>query len=269
MTVRVITDTGASLPPDVAATAGVRLVPLTVTVGGRSYRETEVDLQALGDARATTSGPLPAEFVTALDGATDGAVIVTLAAALSSTHGAARAAASLADVPLVVVDSNSAAGAQALVALAAADAANAGCDLDTVAAAARSAANNAQLAGFLANLDGLARSGRAPGLAAYAVRATGTQFMFRLRNGKIRPVRPAINRDAALDRLAVMCAQSRASTDAVTDVVLLGKTAGLDERLAAAALTIGRHIVGRFGAAVTLYTGEDVTGLAWRHRTPE
>lgn len=269
MTIRVITDTGASLPPDVAAKASVRLVPLTITAGGRSYRETEVDLRTLGDARATTSGPLPAEFVTALDGASDGAVIVTLATALSSTYGAARAAASLADVPVLIVDSNSAAGAQALVALAAADAANARGDLDAVAAAARSAAGAARLAGFLANLDGLARSGRMPGLAAHAVRATGTQFMFRLHNAKIRPARPAANREAALDRLVTMCAGSRGSVDAVTDVVLLGKTDGLDERLTAAALTIGRRIVGKFGAAITLYTGEDVTGLAWRHRPPE
>src|ERR671910_3481277 len=114
MSVVVVTDTTASVDPGLATEWGIRLVPLTVTVAGRSYRDDEIDLSTLAGARATTAGPPPGDFLAALQDAPAGAVVVTVAGSLSSTNAAARVAASLTDVPVDVVDSTTAAGGRAL-----------------------------------------------------------------------------------------------------------------------------------------------------------
>lgn len=142
MTVAVITDTAASISRRLADEWNVRLVPLAVMVAGRTYRDTEVDLASLPAARITTSGPPPGEFLAALADARDGAVIVTVAASLSSGHASARAATTAMDVPVEIVDSGTAAGAQALVVLAAAERANRGAGVAEVAEAARAAAGD-------------------------------------------------------------------------------------------------------------------------------
>lgn len=269
MTVRVVTDTTASLTPELAAEWDVRLVPLTVVVGGRSYRDTEVDPAQLPPGRATTAGPAPGDFVAALQDAPDGAVVVTVAASLSSTNAAARMAAEVTDAPVEVVDSTSAAGAQALVVLAAADRAAEGAAVRAVADAARAAVHDVRLVGCLDNLDGLARSGRVPGPAAHAVRRTGMRFMFRLRRGRIQPSKPAASEAAAMNRMVRACVRSK-SPGLVADLVLLGETTALAARVDRAVsdgrLAVGRRFGGTFGTAITVYTGPHVTGLAWRWR---
>jgi DegV family protein with EDD domain len=269
LTVLVLTDTAASLAPADAAAHGVRLVPLTVIVAGQAYRDTELDLAALPSGRPTTSGPPPGEFLAALGDSRGGAVIVTVAATLSSTNASARAAAALTSVPIEVVDSRSAAGGQALVALAAAECARAGGQVADVAAAARAATAEVHLVGCLPSLDGLARTGRVPGLAAAAARGTGLQFMFTLRRGGIRPMRPAASPAAAAERMVELCASTR-SPGQVVELIALGNADELQRRLDALAdegrLPIGHMLTASFGTAITLYTGPQVTGLAWRWR---
>ena len=125
--------------------------------------------------------------------------------------------------------------------------------------------------GCLDSLDGLARSGRVPGIAALAARKAGLQFIFSLQDGSIRPMMPAASRAAAFDRMAEMCVSSK-RPGLVADVVVLGQACELEERLERAndsnRLTIGRLFVGTFGSAITLCTGPDVAGLAWRWRWP-
>ncbi|HEX6235489.1 MAG TPA: DegV family protein [Jiangellaceae bacterium] len=269
MTVAVLTDTAASIGRHLADEWDVRLVPLTIAVAGRTYRDTEIDPCSLPTGRITTSGPPPGEFLAALADARDGAVIVTVAASLSSTNASARASTTVIDVPVEIVDSGTAAGAQALVVLAAAEQAAHGGSIDEVAQAARAAAGEVQLVGCLADLEGLVRSGRVPGLAATAARKTGMQFMFRLRGGTIRPIKPAISRSAAVERMANLCMMS-ARAGSVADIVTLGDDADLRSRLTHAQntgrLAVRRLYAGTFGTAITVYTGPHVTGLAWRWR---
>lgn len=270
MTVLVITDTAAAISPALAAEWGVRLVPLTVVVAGHIYRDTQIDPQNLPAGKVTTAGPPPGDFLAAIDDARDGVVIVTVAATLSSSNASARAAASMTDVPIEIVDSATAAGAQALVVRAAADRAAAGEDAHSVADEARAAAGEVRLVGCLANLDGLVRSGRVPGLAAAAARKAGMQFMFRLQQGSIRPIKPVASRESAFDRMVDVCVSSGRPGETV-DLVTLGDEAGLSRRLRQARdsgrLVIGREFVGTFGAAITAYTGPHVTGLAWQWRS--
>src|SRR4051812_30079271 len=98
--VAVVTDSTAYLPDGLAAERGIVVVPLQVTMGGRSALE-GVDLTpaefatwiAGAGRRATTSQPAPAAFAAAYEacGATE-VVAVHLSGALSGTVGAADAA---------------------------------------------------------------------------------------------------------------------------------------------------------------------------------
>src|SRR5437763_92433 len=100
MTVAVITDSAASLPPALAAEAGVTVVPMWVTIGGVPHRDGDLSLEevmARADDGVSTSGPTPGEIAEALERITgdDGALVLTIAHSMSSTFDAARTAVGL------------------------------------------------------------------------------------------------------------------------------------------------------------------------------
>src|SRR5438067_1822650 len=128
MTVAVVTDSAASLSPELAAEAGVTVVPMWVTIGGTPHRDGALSLEevmARVDEGVSTSGPTPGEIAGVLEQVTgeDGALVLTIAHSMSSTFDAARAAAGLVGGRSRVLDTATAAGAQGLVVLEAARAA--------------------------------------------------------------------------------------------------------------------------------------------------
>jgi DegV family protein with EDD domain len=201
-------------------------------------------------------------------GCREGAVVVTVSAKLSSTHQTAVLAARVPDVPVRVVDSETAAGAQALVAFAAARTATAGGDLDAVETAAQRAVPEVRLAGCVGSLDRLVRSGRVPGLAAYAGQLLGAKPLFALQRGRVRPLRPAFSRAAALDRILSMWRAARAP-GTTGEAILLhsGRPDRLDQLAAGvAAQRPELMMTSMFGCVLAAHAGLDVLGLAWRWR---
>jgi DegV family protein with EDD domain len=72
MTVKVITDSTADLPADLARSLGITIVPVYVNLCGRSYRDgVDITLDEIyrkmveNDTPMTTSQPSPAEFAEA------------------------------------------------------------------------------------------------------------------------------------------------------------------------------------------------------------
>jgi len=138
MTVAIVTDSAAAVPARLAAECGITVVPMWLVSDGEAVREGERTLgELLGDARITTSAPTPGEFEDAIRsalerGASD-VLVLTIASAMSASHDAAAVAVRDVGRHARVVDTMTAAGAQALVVLAAARAANTGLSLDDVA----------------------------------------------------------------------------------------------------------------------------------------
>lgn len=289
MTVAVLTDTTSALPEREARAWGITLVPLTVSVGDRTYRDGEIAPELLlADHGAVlhTAGPSPGEFVRQLGpaggaaavagAAAQGALIITVAESLSSTYASARLAAASSGVPVEIVDSGTAAGGQALVAIAAAERARAGAGLAEVTKAAREAAARVRLVGCMRSLDRLVASGRIPEMVGAATRRLGLWPMFELSGGRIRPVRPARSASTAIERLADACARSASDwpdsggVDGVADVVVLDS--GLPDaatRLLARVrerVRTGYELRTPFGSAMTVHTGTGVLGLAWLWR---
>lgn len=276
MTVAVVTDSAAMIPAELAEQWDITVVPLMISVGGESFEDgqlSEDDLLARLDEGVTTSGPAPGAFMTAIERAVaagdqvDGVVVVTVAQALSGTYGAARLAGQSASVPVEVVDSETAAGAEALVVLAAAACARSGGTLAEVVAEAGVAVEEVHLVGSLNSLERLVASGRVPGIAGKAGQVLGVNPLFELRRGKVRPLRPAFSRDAALERILGLWRADQ-TPGTTTHVVALHALAREDAKRLLEALRDETepetHFLGAFGPAMVAHAGPGVVGLAWR-----
>jgi DegV family protein with EDD domain len=167
MPVVVVTDSSSRLTSDDLKQWNIRQVPLHVLVDGIDLRDSvddvPYDIHEL--ARVTTAGATPAELAEIYNQALqdsngDGVVAVHISAALSSTFSSAVAAAREFGPGVRVVNSRSAAMGVGFVALAAAESAVSGDDLNTVEAAARSAVQRSHAFIVVHRLDNLRRSGR-------------------------------------------------------------------------------------------------------------
>lgn len=277
MTVAVVTDSAAALPPDVAADHRVTVVPLQLTVGGTAHRDGELGLEHVLerlDEGVSTSGPPPADFARAIEerlsGGAGSVLVLTIAASMSSTHGAARLACEQVDEGggvVRVLDTATASGAQALVVLAAARRAREGASLDEVEDAARRVAGRVRLIATVPNLDRLVRSGRVPAIAGWAGRSLGVQPLFEFRRGKVKRLRPAFSRDAALDRIVTACRGSRRDGRSLHAVALHAQDPESAERLLAEATAgepgVAMSLVTSFSPVMIVHTGPGLAGLAW------
>jgi len=271
VSVAVIVDSAAALPEDVASQHGIAVVPINLTVGNSTYRDGELDLDELLerlDEGVTTSGPTPGEFAKAMEVAlvgSDSVVVLTVSASISSTYQAACMAADMVHGDIRVVDTRTAAGAEALVAVAAARRALEGASLDEVEAAARSVSDAVRLVATVDRLDRLVQSGRVPSIAGWAGRQLGVNPLFEFREGTVNRLRPALSRDAALNRISSACRTSRPPGEARLHAAALhAKAPDAAQQLLDAVLEEGAEsFVGPFSPAMVAHTGAGLAGLAW------
>jgi DegV family protein with EDD domain len=270
VSVAVITDSAAALPPELAARHGITVVPMWLTVRGEPELEGKRALEELvAEPDVTTSAPTPGEWEGAVKDALrthDGALVLTIAGSMSAAHQSAVVAAAAVDGPVRVVDTATAGGAEALVVLAAADAARRGAPIDEIEAAARVVIERVRLVATLPSLDHLVRSGRVPGIAGWAGRRLGINPLFEFRGGKVRRLRPALSAEAALDRIVSLVQRSRvegARLHVVALHALAPDTAtALLEQVSDRAQP-ATSFTAEFGPVMVVHTGAGLAGLAW------
>jgi fatty acid kinase fatty acid binding subunit len=211
MSVVVVTDASSRLPADLLEKWAIRVVPLHILLDGADLRDGVDDIpDDIHKRHATTAAATPAELADAYqqalaDSGGNGVVAVHISSALSGTYGAAQRTAADLDPNVRVIDSRSAAMGTGFVALAAARAAAAGGDLDTVADAARSAVSRCHAFMVVHRLDNLRRSGRIGGAKAWLGTALALKPLLRIDDGKlvlaqrVRTVRHATT--AMIDRV--------------------------------------------------------------------
>jgi DegV family protein with EDD domain len=273
MTVCVVTDGAAALPDDMVRELGITVVPMWVTLDGVSEHADRVDLDTMFVHRAiSTSGPTPGEFQEAIGaaGPSSEVCVLTISATMSSTYEAARVGATGSgrnDATVRVVDTRTAAGAQALVVIAAARAAAAGASLDEVVAVAERAMGEVRLVASVPDLTALVRSGRVPGIAGWAGRRLGLVPLFEFRDGGAHPMRPSRGLDNALERIVARCRrQQRADARLhVAALHALAPDAAEDMlRRVHKELEVETEFIASFGAVMLAHTGPGLVGLAWR-----
>ena len=280
MSVSVVTDSAASLPLTASERLAIGVVPMTLVLGGLVYSDGDLAPEELVARAAhesvSTSSPTAGAFLKAVASATEHeeaggqVLILTVSSAMSSTYEVARMAAGYVDDAEVrVIDTGTAAGAQGLVVMAAAELAASGVALDEVALRAERVASRVRLMASLSDLDYLARSGRVPGAAAWAGRSLGMRAMFEFVTGGVRPRLPARGERAALERMVGAMVQSRpgARSGAVLRAaVLKAQAADSAQRLRAlvvAAQPDAEIFEAPFSSVMIAHTGPGLVGLAW------
>ncbi|MGY1642050.1 DegV family protein [Geodermatophilus sp. SYSU D00703] len=213
MSVAVVTDSTAYLPPRLVEQYSVEVVPLYVVLAGHSGREgAEIGpadvARALGVRGQTvsTSRPTPGDFVSAyrrrLAEGAERIVSVHLSAELSGTVDAARlAAAQVGEHIVTVVDSRSAAMGSGFAVVAAARAAAAGEDAATVAAAARETATATRTLFVVDTLEHLRRGGRIGAAASMIGTALAVKPVLHVAEGRVVPLEKVRTTARALSRL--------------------------------------------------------------------
>jgi DegV family protein with EDD domain len=170
-----------------------------------------------------------------------------------------------------VVDTETAAGAQALVVLAAAECADRGGDLDEVERAARHVIDRVKLIATVDSLDQLVASGRVPDLAGRAGRMLGLHPLFEFGRGRVHGLRPALSREAAVDRIVGLWHRTIVPGGRLHVAALHADDRGRAEQLLAAVRAEVEPVtafVAEFSAVMISHTGPDLAGLAWWWEDP-
>ncbi len=192
----VVTDSTASLPPEVALERGIVVVPLQVVIGATVYDEgaegatPELVAQALKDFRpVSTSRPAPAALLEVYEkAASDGAdqvLSIHLSGDMSGTHESALLASRDASVPVTVVDSRQVGVATGYAALSASDVLDAGGSVAEAAEAARERADLATALFYVDTLEYLRRGGRIGAAAALLGGALAVKPLLRIEDGRV------------------------------------------------------------------------------------
>lgn len=179
MSVTIVTDSAADLPPDLAKELGIIVVPLTIRFGDTELVD-GVDLSpkefwercAASPGLPETAAPSPGAYREAFERAGEaggGAVVcLTLSGALSGTIEAARAgaAALTTDLPVRFVDSRSITLGEGLIAVAGARMAREGKEVDEITGALTDQASRTKVYGAIDTLENLRKGGRIGAAAA-------------------------------------------------------------------------------------------------------
>lgn len=178
MAVRVVTDSSACLPEDVAEKFGITVVDLHVVQTG-------------GDR--STSGLNPLELVACYArqlerGGDDGVVALHISKELSATWSNAVTAAGVFEGGVRVVDTNSVGMSLGKAAIAAAERALAGDDLDTCAEVAVAVLDRSETWLYVHRIDELRKSGRVSATTALVSTALATKPIMHLNDGRLEVV---------------------------------------------------------------------------------
>ena len=199
MTVRVVCDSTADLDDAFRDAHRIQVVPLQVIIGDESYRDgvdiTPADLYGRmrrDGVSARTSQPTPAEFESvfrAITDAGDAVVCTTISSGLSGTYGSAtQAAEALAGRPIRVIDTRSVSVGHYAAVTEAVRVAEAGGDLDAVAAAVARLLPQIRLLFTVETLEYLRRGGRIGGARALLGSMLDVKPILAMEDGSIEPV---------------------------------------------------------------------------------
>lgn len=277
--VALVTDSTASLPPEVAAKRGITVVPLQVVVGGHAFQEgvheeatPALVAKALRErVQVSTSRPAPAVLLEAYRrAAAEGAeavVSVHLSADMSATFESAALAAAQSPIPVEVVDSRQVGIGTGLAVLTAADMLEAGHTAAEAAAAARARAEAETSLFYVDTLEYLRRGGRVRTSSALLGSALAIKPLLQMVDGRIETVEKVRTSARALHRLAELAAAAAQEHPVEVAVAHLDnelRADALAEELGArlAANLEGRPIhVGEVGAVIGAHTGPGLVAV--------
>jgi DegV family protein with EDD domain len=206
MTVKIVTDSVADLPAEVARELGITVISLNVRFGTEVYRD-GIDLTAeefydklkYSGVLPVTSVPSPGTFAEAYDEI----LAIMLTAKLSGTYEVALQSIGLMKKKcrVEVIDSQLAVMAQGFVVIKAAKVAQAGANLDEVVEMARKTIPRADLLATFDTLEYLRRGGRIGHAQAFLGSMLKVNPLITLKDGVVEPAGRTRSRAQAIERL--------------------------------------------------------------------
>ncbi len=280
MSVAIITDSTACLPPDLAERYGIGIVPLHLIFGGRTFVDSMTadthgfyELLRTSPGRPTTAAPSPGMFLRAIGEAArtaDSVLCVTVSKQFSAMYDSARQAIELAraespGLDVRIVDSRNAAMAQGFVVLEAARAAQAGAGIDAVVARVEEMATRVTLLAMLDTLTYLARGGRVPRVAAWAAGMIQVKPIVRFTASDIRLLARTRTRRRALTRMVDILSELTAGRPVHLAVHHANAPADAERLLAEARrrVEVAEAFVSEFTQVMGVHTGPGLAGFAF------
>ena len=278
--VAVVVDSAASLPEEVADDPLLYVAPLQLIIEGRTYLDgrdiTPTQfyrrLRAMKDP-PTTAAPSPEMYLDGFRAAaahTTSVLCLTVSPRFSSSFDSAMTASrtfrgEAPSVEIKLLDSQSAAGGEGLVAMEALRAARRGAGLSEVADAAARTAPRVSLLAFLDTLYYVWKGGRVARLAYTGASLLGIKPMLETSQGEVRNVaRPRTRRRATRKLLEVM--RKRVGESPVHANVMHGDCAGDAEdlrRAVEAEFDCEELLVTEFSPVMGAHTGPGTLGVAF------
>lgn len=277
MTVRIVTDSACDLPQSLADELGIEIVPLSIRFGSEEFIDRR-DLtteefwrrSAASPVLPETAAPPPGLFeetyrALIADGAT-GIVVINLSGGLSATiQSAELAARAVADeIPITVVDSQSATVGLGTIVVAAARAAREGMSFDDVTALAADLAARTKVWGALDTLDNLKKGGRIGGAKAMLASVLSIKPIIQVRNGKVEEGGKQRTRSKALAFLV----EKLQSYGEVDNLAILQADCSDVQQFVEMLRPhyAGEILIGDIGPVVGSHTGRGTIGLAFQVR---
>lgn len=223
MTIRIVTDSTASIPPETAQALSITIVPLLFSFSDEEYLDSvELDNTSFYYKLKTskvfphTSQPPPSAFqqvyLRLIEEGADAIFSIHLSSKLSGTYQSAWIAReTLPDevkhIPIELVDSQSASIGMAPAILQAARETRDGLELEAIKDHLLDLLSRTHFLGVLDTLDYVKRSGRLNGALAQLGDTLGVKPILALKHGEIMPVGIARTRRGAYTRIAQLVAK--------------------------------------------------------------
>jgi DegV family protein with EDD domain len=278
--VAIVVDSACCLPPDLLRRWNITQVPHELVIEGRSYRD-GVDINPddfykilrQGQIVPTTAAPQPQAFLDGLLDASEFAsniLCITVASNFSVANRSAQAAVEMAGDRLShcrvkVVDSQAAAGALGLIALAAARWAHEGCDLDQVSGRIDQLIPRVNMMAFLESFDYLNRSGRVSKIKAWTGSLLGIRPLTELQGGQARLLERPRSRRRAMDRVVAIMKQRVGMAPAVVNIMEAdaAEDALAMERRIREVVDCRELFISQFTPVMGAHTGPGLLGVAF------
>lgn len=212
-TVRIVTDSTADLPQELAEQYGIIIVPLKVMFENEVYRD-GMDIDAADfykrmrekhNTLPTTSQPSPGEFVAVYESLTlkgNSVISIHISSALSGTFHSAQLAKTMVDSKdIFVIDSRSVSMGLGLIVLAAAKAAKEGQNRKQILTLINDLIKKVNIFFVVDNLDYLEKGGRIGKAGALLGSLLNIKPILTIKDGQVAPLEKVRGKARALERM--------------------------------------------------------------------
>ena len=277
MGVRIVTDSTADIPVELAEKLGIAIVPLTVFFGDEAFLD-GIELDNAGFYRKLqaskelprTSQPAPANFqetyTRLIDEGADAILSVHLSSKLSGTYQSACTARdslpeSVRHIPIEVIDSKNISVGMSRAVMLAVEEARQGLGLDVIKAHAIDQLARTHILAVLDTLEYVKRGGRIGGARALLGNLLSVKPIIALKDGVVVPVEQPRTRSKAYARVAQLLAEK----GKIEHVSIAEASEDVGRQLAEAIKTTysGDVPIYLLGASLGTHTGPGTAAIAY------